>query len=75
MKGIESVSSDEKEKKLTVTGDVDADEVQLVVEKLRKHPKVNGFSLFYFLMSSPKCCDATLLHVKRNEMLAPKSMA
>jgi len=36
MKGIESVSSDEKEKKLTVTGDVDADEVQLVVEKLRK---------------------------------------
>ncbi|KAG5604117.1 hypothetical protein H5410_025609 [Solanum commersonii] len=34
--GIESVSSDEKEKKLTVTGDVDADEVQLVVEKLRK---------------------------------------
>ncbi|XP_049405973.1 late blight resistance protein R1-A [Solanum stenotomum] len=33
--GIESVSTDRKEKKLTVTGDVDADEVQLVVEKLR----------------------------------------
>ncbi|KAH0671991.1 hypothetical protein KY284_023078 [Solanum tuberosum] len=36
MKGIESISIDMKEKKLTVTGDVDADEVQLVVEKLRK---------------------------------------
>ncbi|KAH0668797.1 hypothetical protein KY289_023290 [Solanum tuberosum] len=34
--GIESISADMKEKKLTVTGDVDADEVQLVVEKLRK---------------------------------------
>jgi len=36
MKGIESISTDMKEKKLTVTRDVDADEVQLVVEKLRK---------------------------------------
>nr|AAT38775.2 NB-ARC domain containing protein [Solanum demissum] len=36
MKGIESVSTDIKEKILTVTGDVDADEVQLLVEKLRK---------------------------------------
>ncbi|XP_049356872.1 putative late blight resistance protein homolog R1C-3 [Solanum verrucosum] len=35
MKGIESISTDMKEKKLTVTRDVDADEVQLVVEKLR----------------------------------------
>ncbi|KAK6788851.1 hypothetical protein RDI58_012649 [Solanum bulbocastanum] len=34
--GIESISIDMKEKKLTVTGDVDADEVQLVVEELRK---------------------------------------
>nr|ABI34369.1 Late blight resistance protein, putative [Solanum demissum] len=34
--GIESISTDMKEKKLTVTRDVDADEVQLVVEKLRK---------------------------------------
>ncbi|KAH0675161.1 hypothetical protein KY285_022962 [Solanum tuberosum] len=34
--GIKSISINRKEKKLTVTGDVDADEVQLVVEKLRK---------------------------------------
>nr|Q6L400.1 RecName: Full=Putative late blight resistance protein homolog R1B-16 [Solanum demissum]AAT38773.1 Putative late blight resistance protein, identical [Solanum demissum] len=34
--GIESISTDTKEKKLTVTRDVDADEVQLVVEKQRK---------------------------------------
>ncbi|KAL3336953.1 hypothetical protein AABB24_029566 [Solanum stoloniferum] len=34
--GIEKISIYMKEKKLTVTGDVDADEVQVVVEKLRK---------------------------------------
>ncbi|XP_055810084.1 putative late blight resistance protein homolog R1B-17 [Solanum dulcamara] len=33
--GIEAISWDHKEKTLTVVGDVDADEVQLIVEKLR----------------------------------------
>ncbi|KAH0668803.1 hypothetical protein KY289_023296 [Solanum tuberosum] len=36
LQGIQSIAIDKNEKKFTVIGDMDADEVRLVVSKLRK---------------------------------------